>query len=138
MTKQEASNHIVSTITGPSFSVQQNGQPIAVFGASHTGIPSVFVVDAFGTNRFRRAAPIISDFSLNVLSHELVKMGGLRLEVRAHKEHTEANKWLEKVGFKKECECEYFGVNGETFVQYSMTIKDYYTRFKPIEAKQLQ
>src|SRR5262245_52078164 len=76
--KIDVSQHLLPTMTGPAFSVKCRDQPVAVFGASHTGIPSVFVVYAFGTDRFKRAARVISDFGINHVSHMLVKMGGLR------------------------------------------------------------
>jgi len=122
--------HVIPTINGPAYSVYYKGQPIAVFGASQTTIPTLYSGFAFGTNRFKRAVFIISQFTFEVLSHLLVnECGALRLEVRALANHKLSNDWLTAAGFNRDCECECFGTSGETFIQYSTTVKNYYKVF---------
>ena len=121
---------IYPTINGPAFCVYNNDQPIAVFGATQTQIPTLYTGYAYGTNKFRRAAHAIGHFTFNILSHMLVNdCHALRLEIRALADHKESNEWLVRAGFNKDCECECFGTSGETFIQYSVTAKNYYTVF---------
>lgn len=128
--RENLAQHVLPTINGPAFCVYYKDQPIAVFGASQSSIPTLYNGFAFGTNKFKRAVFTISHFTYNVLSHILVdNYGALRLEIRAHIEHKESNAWLQKMGFTKECECECFGTSGETFVLYSVTAKNYYKVF---------
>lgn len=124
--KENAIQYIMPTLNGPGWSVYYKDQPIAVFGISQTSVPTLWVMWAYGTNKFRRAAKVISAFGLQHISHELIARGALRLEIRANKEHKEANDWLTKIGFNRDCDLECFGTNGDTFVQYSITAKNYY------------
>ena len=122
----DAIHHIVPTLNGPSWSVYYKNQPIAAFGITQTSIQTLWCLWAFGTNKFKRAARVISVFGLQNISHELINRGALRLEIRANIKHDEANRWLTQIGFNRECELECFGTNGDTFVQYSITAKNYY------------
>lgn len=124
--KEDAIQYIMPTLNGPGWSVYYKDQPIAIFGLTQTSIPTLWVMYAFGTNKFKRAARAISAFGLQQLSHFLINQGALRLEIRANKKHNEATHWLEKIGFTRETDLECFGTNGDTFVQYSITAKNYY------------
>lgn len=130
-TRIEAVNIMLPAMNGPSFSVSYKDQPIAVFGVSHTDIATLYVAYAFGTNRFNRAAPGITEFGITYLAPWLIKNGALRLEVRSHVEHTGSNTWLTKLGFNLDCKLKRFGTSGETFNLYSATIDDYRLRAEP-------
>ena len=121
-----AAQYVLPTLNGPAWSVYYKEQPIAVFGLTQTTVETLWVLWAFGTNKFKRAAKVISAFGLQHISHELISRGALRLEIRANIHHDEANRWLQSIGFTRECELECFGTNGDTFVQYSITAKNYY------------
>lgn len=132
----ELAAYMLPAIQGPAYSVWYKESPIAVFGVTPSPIPTMFIGFAFGTNKFRRAAPIISQFGYSVLSHWLVEAGAIRLEVRASASHLQANSWLKALGFNYDCPLKCFGTDGSLFNLYSVTIEDYYKFFPNREVKQ--
>ncbi len=134
--KIELAAYMLPAIQGPAYSVCYKENPIAVFGVTPSPIPTMYIGFAFGTNKFRRAAPIITQFGYAVLSHWLVEAGAIRLEVRASASHLQANSWLKTLGFNFDCPLKHYGTDGSDFNLYSMTIEDYYKTFPNRGVKQ--
>lgn len=135
-TKNDIVQYVLPAMQGPSYTICYKENPIAVFGVTPSPLPTLFIGFAFGTNMFRRAAPIITSFGMQVLSHWLVEAGAIRLEVRAMASHLQANTWLHHLGFNLDCPLKCFGNDGSLFNLYSVTIEDYYRIFPNSEVKQ--
>lgn len=132
ITANEAMNIVKASIYGPAYSISDHTGPIACFGAAESGIPHIFIGWAFGTRRFKRAAPFIKGFMWNVMAPELIENGCKRVEVRAKADHVLANRWLPKLGFHLDGSLKHWARTGEDFNLYSLTVWDYHKHNKRV------
>jgi hypothetical protein len=132
ITHQQAQSVVSSSIVGPSFSAHDRTGPIACFGAAESGISHIFVGWAFGTRRFKRAAPFIGEFMWEVMAPMLVDYGCKRVEVRSKTDHVLASRWLPKLGFNKDAVLKHWARTGDDFNLWSITVRDYHNRNKRV------
>lgn len=109
-------------ITGGEFAwiAGTDDKPVAAFGAIPVwnGVWSVWMV---ATDDWKLVALEVTRFIKRVMIQALRDIGAHRAECRSWSEHTEAHRWLELLGARKESEIENFGRNGEKFYLYCWT-----------------
>lgn len=93
-------------------------RPIAAIGAVPM-YPGVWNVWMFATDEFPRIGVSMTKLMKRVMIPNLQKIGGHRAECRSIEGHTEAHKWLELLGARREAEHLKAGKNGETFYTYA-------------------
>lgn len=107
---------------GPKWTAWADALPIAVCGAAVMW-PNVWSVYAFGTDDFRRVALHLTEHIRKVMIPGLVIVGAHRAECRALLTHTEAHRWLELLGARREADLPGYGRNGEDFALYGWTME---------------
>lgn len=97
-----------------------DGRPVAMFGA-YPQWPKVWSAWSFGTDDWRRVAPRIARFMMEFMRPALEHSGAIRLFCWSMETHTDANRWLEFLGAKKEVTLDNYGKNGQAFCCYGWT-----------------
>jgi hypothetical protein len=119
----------VSYLTSPNFcwTVWIDQQPVAAFGVSAASPyqPHIRYAWAYGTNKFKRAAPAITRFCLKEWPKRLIAEGATRVEIRSLADHDLAHKWLKSIRAHHEADMPNFGVNGETFQLWAWLKEDF-------------
>lgn len=97
-----------------------DGTPVAAFGA----IPAwdgVWEVWMFATDEWDKIALSSTRFIKKTVIPALEKSGAHRLQCRSMSHHVVAHRWLETLGFQKECHLRGFGNKGQDFFLYCWT-----------------
>jgi hypothetical protein len=102
---------------GMTWIAYKDSEPVAAFGASAMW-PRVWSVWAFGTDRFREVALTLTRFIRRSMIPMLESSGAIRAECRSMDGHTEAHRWLESLGLRREATHPLYGKGGETFHTY--------------------
>jgi len=102
----------------------EGGQPIAAWGAAHV-TSFYWAAWAFGTDRFRRAVPLISWHIREVIFDVAWETGVQRVEIRTISDHDIAHRWLESLGCVRECDLPSLGRDGQCYTQYAWRRSDY-------------
>lgn len=110
-------------MSGDSFAVRIDDQPVAVFGTGPLNRYTLSVW-ALGTSKMRRALPAISRFMLDVHLPEKAAEGYLYMEARSHSEHRAAHRWLRWLGGKEHGGPFEYGGARETFLLFRWTVDD--------------
>lgn len=100
-------------------------EPVAVIGAVNLW-PGNFSVFMFATDNIQHIGLGLTRFAKYSMIPALLDMGGLRGEARSMASHTEAHRWLEALGAKREGTLSCYGKNGEDFYNYVWTRHDVY------------
>ena len=108
---------------GVSFVAWKDEEPIAVIGSSPV-TPTLWSAIMFATDRLPEIGlpltKLVKRFMIpSIFSKEV---GALRSECRSMVTHTEAHRWLESVGFKREALLKSVGKSGEDFYLYGFTL----------------
>lgn len=98
-------------------------EPIAVLGATpmHKGCWSVYM---FATDKFDTIRISMTRFVKQVMIPGLVAADFRRAECRSIEGHTQAQRWLEMTGGKREAVLSDYGREGETFYLYRWSPAD--------------
>jgi hypothetical protein len=92
--------------------------PVAIGGLFEMR-PNVISLGFFATDYFPCVGKNLSRWIKKDLFAPMIQEGLARLEAHTLHSHTDAHRWLEFLGLKKEAELEKFGKNGETFYSYA-------------------
>lgn len=97
-----------------------DGRPIAVMGfmARHPGICEMF---AYGTDAFSRVALTLTRYGLRVMKPAMLAAGLHRAECKSRFDHTDAHRWLEALGFRREGVLKAYGSDRADYVQFAAT-----------------
>nr|WP_319485675.1 hypothetical protein [uncultured Cohaesibacter sp.] len=95
-----------------------DGQPVLAFGVGlmHSRLGLAW---AWGTARKLRAFPEATRFMLDVVKPACVDSGINRIHADTLSTHTNAHKWLERLGAHREAVMPSLGLGGETFYRYA-------------------
>lgn len=121
---------VISYSTSPDWcwTAWLDGQPAGAFGVSLGNPvyqPHIRHAWAYGTGRFKRAAPAITRFCVENWPKRLIAEGVTRVEIRSIADHDIAHRWLSGLRAHRECEMPGYGVNGETFTLWSWRAEDW-------------
>ncbi|WP_289035998.1 hypothetical protein [uncultured Roseibium sp.] len=108
------------SVPGFAWSIRDNkGQPIAAYGMSYAAPfdPEHWQAWAFGTDRFRRVAPLMTRHLQSI--RDVIETNCRRLQVITHVEHDLSHEWLRKLGAKREGLLKAYGRNREDFEIYA-------------------
>ena len=95
-------------------------RPIAAVGAVPVH-PNVWSVWCFATDEFPRIALSLTRYVKKAMIPALVESGAHRAACASIEGHTDAQKWLELLGARRECTHRALGKNGEDFHVYVWT-----------------
>ena len=109
------------------FVVVGREMPIAVLGGVEAQ-PKVWGVMMFATDDVRRIGFSLAKISRDAIIPQMFHLGANRLQCTSPGWFTDAHRWLEFLGFRKESEMPAYGKDGETFFVFSLT-RDSYVRF---------
>lgn len=102
------------------------GSPVAAFGFSPaTAAGTVQSAWAFGTRRMKRTVPAITHHVIANVVPTLLCEGVRRIEARSIADHDLAHRWLAGLGARREAELPQWGRDGEAFVLWSWTEKEW-------------
>lgn len=94
-----------------------DGTPAAVFGSTALW-PGVWAVWMFGTDRFSEIGKRVTRFALRGILPAMLEAGCHRIEARSAATHTEAHRWMEVMGAKRETELRQLGRDKTDFVLF--------------------
>lgn len=98
-----------------------DGVPVAAFGLSATTADHMMNAWAYGTDRFKRAVPLITKLQ-PLVAEKAWGYGVRRIQAASHALHHEAHGWLESgMGFRFEGVMKSFGCDGSDFMLYGLT-----------------
>ncbi len=108
-----------TAVPGMVWSIWLDGQPIAAYGFSYAAPfdPDHWQAWAFGTDRFKRAVPLMTRHLLSI--RDLVEARCRRCQVITHVDHDLSHRWLRSLGADREGLLRSYGRNGEDFEVYS-------------------
>ncbi len=106
---------------GVGWSVWLDGNPEFSFGFTPQNLlmPHLFSAWAWGSDRTGLVMPETARWARKNLIPTLDILGATRIEARSHHEHRCAHRWLEWLGFQKECDLPEWGKDKVRFVQYT-------------------
>lgn len=94
-----------------------DGNPVLAFGLAPVH-PTMCIAWAWGTKRKVRAFPEATRFMLETVKKQAIAGGIKRIQADSAEAHTNAHRWLKRLGAKVESEMPFFGKNGETFLKF--------------------
>lgn len=116
---------MMDLIGGIAWCVWVDGNPEFAFGFTKQSAlqPHLFSAWAWGSSKINIVMPELARWAKGgpgqpSLVDRLDVMGCVRIEARSIITHHESHRWLEWLGFVKECELPEWGVGKERFVQY--------------------
>lgn len=111
--------------------VAWNGErPVAVIGAIEIW-PTVWSVWMYGTDEFPSVGLGVTRFVRDTLIPEIIGAGFRRAECKSLEGHTDAHRWLEALGARREGEpLLNYGKRGETFHTYVWDREDVRRRWR--------
>ena len=101
----------------------RDGAPICAIGATEMW-PRVWSVWMFATDRWHEVALDATRFVKERLIPTLLDLGLRRAECRSSAMHTQAHRWLEYLGARRETEHLDYGKNGESFIGFYWRAED--------------
>jgi hypothetical protein len=110
-----------------AFCVELRGNPEAAFGCGQVR-QGYWLAWSWGTGRYVRCVPTMARFITGWLIPAVYEAGAHRVEARALASHTEAHRFLERLGGHRRCALPGFGKNGEAFVLYEWLRANYVLR----------
>lgn len=110
---------LVAWETSPEwkFIAYLDDEPVLAFGLSVVH-PTMCIAWAWGTKRKVRAFPEATRFMLETVKKQAIAGGIKRIQADSAEAHTNAHRWLKRLGAKVESEMPFFGKNGETFLKF--------------------
>lgn len=102
-----------------AFFAAHRDTPAALIGAVPMW-PKVWSVFAFGTDDFQKVGLRLTKFARRYIIPAVLNSGAHRMECASIEGHDEAHRWLEALGFHRECSMMCYGRDGETFYRYVM------------------
>ena len=105
---------------GVGWCVWVDDNPEYAFGFTPQGplMPHLLSAWGWGSKKTPLCMPEMSRFARTKLMGFLDILGAVRIEARTLADHKESHRWLEWMGFCKECELPEWGKDRERFVQY--------------------
>jgi hypothetical protein len=91
----------------------------------HATIPGVWNVGFFATDDWGSIFTSASIYAKKLVNKAVTSKLVRRVEARSLYSYTQAHKWLEWLGAKKECELKDWGLGGQTYYLYCWKISDY-------------
>lgn len=123
-----------STLEVATFSLAQSrqmawtasidGEPTVAIGIGRAG-PTLGNAWAFGSKRFVRCVPLLTEFVGSVMIPGALHDGYHRVEARAHADHRQACEWLTRLGARWCCDLLDYGRNREPFRLFAWTRSDW-------------
>ncbi|RWK49037.1 hypothetical protein [Mesorhizobium sp.] len=114
----------LTALQGFAYVAELNGNPEAGFGAAeHRG--GLWIAWSWGTRRMKRCVPGITEFFRGVLGPQVAARGAFRVEARALATNELALRWLGRLGATQRCLLPGYGKNGEDFLLYDWTRKNW-------------
>lgn len=101
-----------------AIAVEIDGEPICI-GAGLEGRPNVVTLLFFATPRFAEAAVGVTRFVTRNLFPRYRTAGVHRIEAISIEGYTDAHRWIEILGLRREAVLQGFGKNGEAFHQFA-------------------
>jgi hypothetical protein len=93
--------------------------------AFHAVTPATVAASLLATDRWPRVARRIFRWGHVAARPFLLARGYRRAECRTQAGHDDAIRFLERLGFVRECEVPQFGADGATFLQYAWRLNDH-------------
>lgn len=103
-----------------AFVVELGGNPEAAFGCGQVR-KGYWIAWSWGTDRLTRCLPVMLEYITGQLQPDVFDAGALRVEARALKAHTQARRFLTRIGGTLRCELPALGKNGEDFLLFDWT-----------------
>lgn len=111
----------VIALRGLAYTVHVDGNPEAAFGANPTPNPGLWIAWSFGTRRMWKCAPVITQHVREVLIPMVMENGAWRAEARCLDDNKSAQRWLVRLGARRQGLLKNYGKNGEDFALYEWT-----------------
>lgn len=110
----------IARIPGPHWAAWKAGiGPVAIYGAMPMW-PGVWSMYFFSTPHFHQIARDVTRHIRKVMMPSLALVAGAhRAEARSSVSHTEAHRWLERLGAKREATLKGYGRKGEDFILFA-------------------
>lgn len=102
----------------------REGEPLAII-AFHAITPKALAVSMLATDDWPRVAREAWRWAMRVARPTLLARGYTRAECRTMKGHEDAIRFLERLGFRLECQIPNFGASGSAFLQYAWRLQDH-------------
>jgi hypothetical protein len=93
--------------------------------AFHALTPATLAVSLMATDRWHHVARRVFRWGHVSAQPLLLANGFLRAECRTLEGHADAIRFLERLGFVRECPVPLFGATGATFIQYAWRLNDH-------------
>jgi hypothetical protein len=110
-----------------SRSFAHHGSAVAVV-AFHALTPSALSVSMMATGAWPSVAASVLRWGTRLARPALLARGYRRAECRTMEGHDDAVRFLEHLGFGRECCLPGYGADGSTFLQYSWRLNDHVSR----------
>ncbi len=91
----------------------------------HALTPRALAVSLMATCHWPRVARAVLAWGVRVARPSLLSLGFERAECRTLEGHADAIRFLERLGFVRECRVPHFGATGASFVQYAWRLNDH-------------
>ncbi len=91
----------------------------------HALTPKALAVSLLATDHWPRVARAVLTWGVRVARPGLLSLGFERAECRTLEGHADAIRFLERLGFARECRIPHFGATGASFVQYTWRLNDH-------------
>ena len=104
-----------------------HGSPVAIV-VFHALTPSALSVSMMATQEWPRVASNVLRWGTRIARPGLLARGFHRAECRTMEGHDDAVRFLERLGFKRECRLPGFGADGSAFLQYAWRLNDHVSR----------
>lgn len=95
-------------------------EPVAIIGA-YNAWPGYWSCYMMTTDKFPQIGFQLTKFAKRRMIPLLLDEGGWRGEARSMASHTDAHRWLEAIGARKESTLQCYGKNGEDYYNYVWT-----------------
>jgi hypothetical protein len=95
----------------------RSGRPVACLGfmVNRPGVSQAF---AFSTDHFQDVALTLTRYALRVMKPALIASGFHRIECESRADHTDAHRWLKRLGFEAEGVLRQFGSDGSDYIKF--------------------
>lgn len=120
--RDEPPSHILETVLERPefFYVLGREKPICVVGGFEAH-PRMWGMMMFATDDIRQIGFYLAKFCKNVMMRQVFDLGANRMQCISPEWFTEAHRWLEFLGFRKESEMSMYGKDGETYFRFAVT-----------------
>lgn len=108
--------------------VFRHGSDPAAVIAFHALTPRALVVSMVASHDWPKVARSAWRWGMRDARPHLLHLGFRRAECRTMAGHADAVRFLERLGFRRECLVPHFGASGATFIQYAWRIEDHVSR----------